>query len=215
MTPEEIETLLAHDSRADFATRFLEEYLRDGFGATSKRSTELLIFHLLEDLGSLSDEDNNNASHLLQITETRVKGYRYESKLRYAPSEDKYVERRIIWALARSDFDANNQRIKFIVEDPYVRKTLNAQSKRIGGVPDTSFNTEIVTLRSEQLLALINHLFGEGTADHFKKDFDKLIAKDSKITFADVRKKIVLGAAGALSGGIVKSLKTFFAGDPT
>ncbi len=215
MTPDEIDTLLPETARDEFARRFLHEYLKDGFGAATKRATELLIFHLLEELGPLDKKDNNSASHKLQITETRIKAYRYESKLRFAPTEEKYVERRILWALARSEFDANNKRIKFIVEDPYLRKTLNARSKRLGGVPDSSFNSEIVTLRADQLIALINHLYGEGIADSYKKDFDKLLAEDSKIKFAEIRKKMVLGAAGALGGGVVKAIKAYFVADPT
>ena len=215
MTKDVIDELLPEDRRAEFTTRFLQEFLKDGFGAASKRFSELLIFHLLEDLGSLGSEDNNFVSHKLQITETRVKSYRYESKLRFVPTEEKYIERRILWALARSYFDADSKRVKFIVEDPYILKALSAQSKRLGGVPDGSFSSEIVVLHSKQLIALINHLYGDGIADSYQKDFDKLIAEDSKIKFSEVRKKVVLGAAGALGGTIVGSLKAFFAGDPT
>lgn len=215
MTHDEIDEIVPEDRRAEFATRFLHEFLKDGFGAESERSIELLVFHLLEDLGPLNREDNNSVSHKLQITETRVKSYRYERKPRFAPTEEKYIERRILWSLARSAFDADSKQIKFIVEDSYVRKALSAQSKRLGGVPDGSFNSEVVVLRSEQLLSLINHLYGDGIADSHQEDFDKLIAEESKIKFSDVRKKVVLVAASALGGTIVKSLKAFFAGDST
>ena len=49
----------------------------------------------------------------------------------------------------------------------------------------------------------------------YKKEFDKLKLKDSKVTFAEVRKKFVLGAAGALGVGLVKAVKTYLTGDPT
>jgi hypothetical protein len=215
MKDEEIDKLIPRNRLGEFASDFLQEFLKDGFGAASKRSTELYIFHLLESLGNLDRFDNTQLSHLLQITESRVKSYKYESKLRFPPKEENYIERRILWCLAKSEFDGDTKRIKFIVEDPYVRKALSAESKRLGGVPDTSFNSEIVTLRTDQLLALVSKLFGEKIVSDYKKDFEELNKEDAEIKFAEVRKGFVLGAASAFGGGLVKALKTCFAGDPT
>jgi hypothetical protein len=169
----------------------------------------------LETMGNLENRDSTDISHLLQITDSRVKSYRYESKLRFAPNEEKYIERRILWCLAKSEFDGDKKRIKFIVEDPYVRKALAAESKRLGGVPDTSFNTEIVTLRTDQLLELITKLYGEEVVEPFKSDFEALNEEDTKIKFKEVRKKLVLGAAKAFGGVTVKALKSLFTADPT
>ena len=215
MKYEEIEELLPEDRLSEFASEFIREFLKDGFGTATKRSTDLHVFHLLEKIGNLDSLDNTKLSHLFQITEARVKSYRYESKLRFPPEEKKYIERRILWCLAKSEFDGDAKRIKFIVEDPYVRKALAAESKRLGGVPDSSFNSEIVFLRTDQLLALITKLFGDKIAKDYKKDFEELNKEDSKIKFAELRKKFVLGAAVALGTGSVKALKTYFAGDLT
>lgn len=215
MKNKEISELIPRDRLGEFASNFLQEFLKDGFGAASKRSTELHVFHLLESLGNLDSLDNTKLSHLFQITETRIKGYRYESKLRFPPKEEKYIERRILWSIAKSEFDGDSKRIKFIVEDPYVRNSLSAVSKRLGGVPDTSFNHEIVALRTDQLLELVSKFFGDKIARDYKKDFEELNKEDSKIGFNEVRKKFVLGAAGALGGGLVKALKAYFTGDPT
>jgi hypothetical protein len=118
-------------------------------------------------------------------------------------------------SLARSEFDGDAKRIKFIVEDPYIRKSLSAISKRLGGVPDTSFNSEVVSLRTDQLLTLVSKLYGKDIANDFKKDFDELNKEDSKIKFEEVRKRFVLGAAGAVGGGLVKVAKAWLTGDPT
>lgn len=212
MKAEEIDGLLPNNLREEFATAFLAEFLKDGFGAASKRSTELHVFHLLERLGTLDSLDNSRVSHLLQITESRVKSYRYESKLRFPPSEEKYIQRRILWCLAMSEFDHDSKRIRFIVEDPYVRKTLAAESKRLGGVPDTSFNSEIVVLRIDQLHELIEKLYGKETAKNYKKEFESLVKQDTRVTFAEVRKNFVLGAAKAIGASTVTALKAYFTG---
>ncbi len=214
MKQEKIEALIPKDNLAEFARQFLREYLKDGFGAQPKRHTDLHVFYLLEKMASLDAVDNNDLSHKLQITESRVKSYRYESKLRFVPEDENYIQRRILWSLAKSEFDAEAGKIKFIVEDPYVRKSLNAIAKRLGGVPDSSFNSEVVALNSDHLQKVIVHLFGETTAGQYKKEFDKLKLKDSQITFAEVRKKVILGAAGAIGGGLLTVAKAYL-GDPT
>lgn len=214
MEKSQIESLIPEEARSEFAMAFLSEYLKDGFGASTKRATELHLFHLLDRFGRLDEHDNVAISRLLQITESRVKSLRYEGKLRFPPDEEKYIERRILWCLARSVFDLESKRIRFIVEDPYVRKELSARSKRIGGVPDTSFNSEIVTLRVDQLVALIKQLYGEPTGKNFEKQFEKLAKADAKVSFAEVRKAVVLGAAKAFGAGVVKGLTAYFTGVP-
>ena len=215
MKPDKITALIPETSLSKFAASFLQEFLKDGFGSATKRSTELHVFHLLESLGKLDDLDSTDLSHLLQITESRVKAYRYESKLRFPPSDKNYVKQKILWGIAKSQFDGDAKRIHFIIEDPYVRKALAAESKRLGGVPDTSFNREVVALRTDQLTALLSSLFNERIAVAFQKDFDKLNQEESKIKFSEVRKKFVLGAAGAMGGGLVRVFTAHFTGDPT
>ncbi len=212
MKEENIDALIPQDKLAEFARLFLREYLKDGFGAQPKRHIDLYVFHLLENMASLDRSDNNALSHKLQITESRVKSYRYESKLRFVPEEENYIQRRILWSLAHSEFNTDADKIKFIVEDPYVRKSLNAIAKRLGGVPDTSFNSEVVALSLDHLQKLIVHLFGETTAGQYKVEFDKLKQKNSKITFDEVRKKVVLGAARALGGGLVNIATAYLNG---
>ena len=83
MKQETIDNLIPQSELANFAQQFLHGYLRDGFSAASKRQTDLHVFHLLETLGDLQRLDNNELSIKLQITESRVKTYRYESKLKF------------------------------------------------------------------------------------------------------------------------------------
>ncbi|MDA3961094.1 MAG: hypothetical protein PF961_09910 [Planctomycetota bacterium] len=202
---------LIDDAKAgDFAREFLQAYLDDGFGAMTKRQVELLVFHLLEAHGSIEGEDNNGLSLRLQVTEARVRALRYESKLRYPPTEERYLERRILWALSRSEFDAEGGRIRFIIEDPYVQKALNALAKRAGGVPDSSFNSEIVQIKPDHLARVLHDLFGAEIADAFRADFAAVMRDDSRLSFAAFRKKFVLGAAGALGSSLVKIAKAWF-----
>lgn len=113
MKNEDIAELIPQDRLGEFASKFLQEFLKDGFGGATKRSTELHVFHLLETFGNLDSFDNTKLSHLFQITETRVKGFRYESKLRFPPKEEKYIERRILWSLATRPSFSIDQKHEF------------------------------------------------------------------------------------------------------
>ncbi len=210
-----IDQLIPKDQLAAFGKLFLTEYLKDGFGMQSKRSIDLYVFYLLEQLGTLGKLDQNTVSETLRVTESRVTSFRYESRLRFANVSDEDFKKHVLWMLARSDFDTESLKVKFIIEDTFMRKRLNAISKRIGGVPDSSFNAEIVSLHYEQLSFLIKWLFGEEISEEYNNQFQKLIAENSKVKFSDVRKAIVLGAAKQLGGGVVKLAKSWLTGDPT
>lgn len=144
----------------------------------------------------------------MQTTESRVKGLRYEANLKYPPVEEKYIEWRILYALARSQFEAEKQTIKFIIEDTYVRYALQARLKYSGAIPDNSFNREIIKVNFRHLADLLEELYGKEIAKSFMKDFKELIKKDSKVTFSEIRKNFVMGAAKGLGGIVVKTVKT-------
>ncbi|MFN3166112.1 MAG: hypothetical protein ACE37H_03505 [Phycisphaeraceae bacterium] len=206
--PEEI----AKHAGDQFSKEFLDHYLAQGLGAMTKRDIDILVMHLLQKHGNLTNRTNHELSHQLQLTETRVRSLRYEARLKYPPEESNYIERRVLYALAQSQFDANKGAIRFIVEDAYVRYALQARMKSRGAVHDTSFNREIVSVKPDQLIDLIEELYGKDTAKTFKKEFDKVLAAESDITFAEVKKKLILGAVGTIPGLTVKAATAWLTG---
>ncbi len=60
-----------------FLEKFIEEYLKRGFGSMSKRDIDVLLMHLLIEHTNLSDENNFNLSIKLKLTETKVKNLKY------------------------------------------------------------------------------------------------------------------------------------------
>lgn len=166
-------------SEADFLSEFLGEYLKDGFGAASKGDVELCLFRLLERHGNLTGKSNHDLSHELQVTEAKVRKLRYESKLPYPPEEKNYIKQQILCYLAKANFVGGAKgTVKFTVEDIYIQKSLNARVKEMGGVPDTSFNREIVTLESGQLVALVRELYGDNFTKTLEDKLEKLKPED-------------------------------------
>ena len=215
MKNNQIDSVIPRPRYEDFTRQFLREYLKDGFGATPKRTTDLHIFFLLETLGDFSHISNHDLSLKLQITESRVKSLRYESKLKFLQANDHLVENNILLALARAKFNQNTNKIRFIIEDTYTRKFLIAIAKELGGVPDSSFNGEIVDIEVEQLQEVIRKLFGEDIAEQYRKKFAALANSDSpKEFFIDAMKsfiKVVVNNIGSVS--TLEAIKIIFGGD--
>ncbi len=199
----------------DFGKEFLQAYLARGMGSLSKRELDTLVMHLMEKFGDLEFKSNHELSIQLRLSESRVKGLRYEGRLKYPPDEDRFVERRFLYALTRAQFDADQGWIIFSLEDSYLRHAIRGQLKQSGALTDTSFNTELVKVRLEHLEPILISFFGAEISKSFAQDMKKALAKDSKITFAAIRKKFVLGAASGLGGTTVKMVKSLLYGDPT
>ena len=96
MNKDVISSLLPANAKPAFLDDFLENYLSRGFGSQSKRELDVLVIHLLCKYGGLEKSTNNELSHLLQITEARVRGLLYEAKLKYPPEDENYIEKQIL-----------------------------------------------------------------------------------------------------------------------
>lgn len=210
MNKEIVENLLSKEKKVDFTDVFLTEYLKDGFASLSKRSIDLLVFHLIESMSNLESKDNSELSILFQIPDSKIKVLRYESKLKYIPLDNKYIERKIAKSLSDSQCDLDAKRIKFIIEDTYVRKYLAAESKRLGGVPDYSFNSEIISLKVEHFTQLLNKMFGDDVSSAFEEDYKMLFKEGSKITFDDIKNKFALGLIGGAGSALAKAVAAYF-----
>ena len=157
-----------------FVKEFLEEYLSDGIGAKSKRETDILVMNLLMKYAGLADKSNQELSILLQAPVSKIKGFRYESRLKYPPEPD-YVMREFLYILTKSQFDFEKEKIIFAIEDEFIRHAIQGQLKAKGMFADTSFNTELVKIDRRSLEAVIGELYGDEIADNFRNGFDEMI----------------------------------------
>jgi hypothetical protein len=198
-----------------FAEEFLQEYLKDGFGSASKKDVELCVFRLLERHGNLAHKDNNTLSHEFQLTEAKVRNLRYEGKLRFPPKDKNYLEQEILCYLTKASFiNTGTGQIQFTVEDVYVQKSLNAKVKQLGGVPDTSFNREIVTLKKDHLVALAESLYSVQSAKDLETKLEQFEGKDDELkkTQTDFKNILLIflkSTAKSLGSSAVKGLEAY------
>jgi hypothetical protein len=157
----------------EFVSEFLEEYLSDGLGAKPKREIDILVLHLLMKYGGIVDKSNHELSILLQAPEVKIKGLRYEARLKYPPDPD-YVKIEFLYTLTKSQFDLERGKVIFVIEDDYLRHAIQGQLKAKGMFADSSFNTELIKIDKNSLQTVIGELYGQETADDFRKGFDEM-----------------------------------------
>ncbi|MDP1715753.1 MAG: hypothetical protein Q8L41_13510 [Anaerolineales bacterium] len=185
-----------------FVDELLGEYLKNGMGALSKREVDILIMYLLGKYGDLVTLSNHELSIRLQMTETHVKNLRYEAHLKYPPVEEKYVEIQFLLVLARSVFDAEKEKINFVLEDEYLRHAIQGRLKARGMFADSSFNTEIIKIDHTALEKLIREMYGKKVADQFQKGFSRLLKKEAGMDFQSLLKTFVKSAVNSLGSAV-------------
>lgn len=160
------------EASENFGKEFLEHYLSGSFGSMSKSETEILIFHLLSKHFEISS--NYEISNLLKISETKVKNLTLNAHLRYGRS-NKDILKKIMLRICDTldvNFDENIGEIKISVENPVEKRELVNEIKKLGSYADFSFNNEILKIKINVFLKLLNRLVGE---DNFKKVFQKYL----------------------------------------
>lgn len=160
------------EASENFGKEFLEHYLSGSFGSMSKSETEILIFHLLSKHFEISS--NYEISNFLKISETKVKNLTLNAHLRYGRN-NKDILKKIMLRICDTldvNFDENIGEIKISVENLVEKRELVNEIKKLGSYADFSFNNEILKIKINVFLKLLNRLVGE---DNFKKVFQKYL----------------------------------------
>ena len=195
-----------------FAKEFIAEYLSRGLGALGKRDIDILVMHLFETHGNSQMKGNQDLSIDLQTDVSTIKMLRYKAKLRYPPKDTAFVARDFLYILARSQFEADKGRLVFIIEDSYIRNVIQGRLKTQGALYDSSYNSEIFKVRVDHLKPTLVEYYGTSIADPFVKDMNKIVAKEGKRKFSEIKDAFVLGAAKGLGTSVatfVKALLTY------
>jgi hypothetical protein len=192
-----------NQKKIEFAEKFLDEYLGRGFGVLTKRDTDLLVFHLLSELGGLDSHSNHNLSLKLRISTRKIANYRLDRRLRYNQLTEEQVKLNFLESLKKSAIKINNTSkwILLSIEDSYVRESIKAKLKELNHFSDSSFNAEIISLDTEAFSDLLSDMYKDLKID--KKQYKELnkhasdIAKDKSgnITVKGIFKAFLEGAA--------------------
>jgi hypothetical protein len=179
-----------------FVQEFLDEYLSDGLGAKNKREIDILVMNLLLKYGDFAARSNQELSIMLQATESKIKGLRYEARLKYPPAAD-YVQIEFLYVLTRSQCDFEKNKIVFAIEDNFLRHAIQGRLKSKGMFADSSFNSEIIKIDENSLVAVLEELYGKETAENFHTGFTEMKSQldDGDIDMVSAFSELMIGLA--------------------
>lgn len=147
-----------------FATDFLQQYMLGGFGSMNKTDVEILVFHLLRKYSSLNGiKSQQDLSLALRIPVSKISRLCYESNLRYGDdsNREQTFKDSLIPILMEAHFNVENNRVRFAVEDKFIRLQLQAKMKEIHGFADSSFNSEVVSISIPDFVEFYSTVFPE------------------------------------------------------
>lgn len=173
----------------------IDDYLKRGFGSMNKNDFEVAIFHnVMQDAGycGLTDYD---LSRKLRIPESKVKRLRYEAELKYGNPD---YRAKFLEILKKAKFYEDGERVQFIVPDMSVRNYLNDIFIKKGIMSNTSYNTDILTISANDLIATLQDMFSTGEIDIIVKRAEE-ISNTKSLTFQDVLKNVISGIANGVT----------------
>jgi len=163
--------------------KIYEFILKEGLGTKTKKDIELYLLHLLSEDITFSNLSNYQKSNYLKITESKLKTLLNESDIRFGNNEGDLNDK--IKHILRYIFDNKNGKpkmaefnetnIKFIIENPKIKRDFEYVLKEIGVFYDTSFNREIVNLKLENFFKLVKK-FDPG----YEAEMSKLLKEEFK-----------------------------------
>lgn len=162
----------------EFAGEFVREYFGRGFGAMNKNEIEVLIFHLLKRYGDITGKTNFQLARELHIPESKIKRLAYEAELSYGGDNKEELQERFLALMGKAKIQKENGTLRFVVEDKFLRSSIYEDLKQMGYYLDSSFNSEIVSIQKEALIALLDSYYREEQKEEMLK------------AYKDARKKV-------------------------
>ena len=150
---------------------------RPSFGSRAKREIELKVFELLYrhriaegtvTVGDVAEE--------LAVTRARARSLLLETRTRLAgepgaPSREQQLTAFVLQWPRRGTIEHDGERLRVVVDDPFLRDLLQNFAYGRGLAVDLSFSREIVTLTWPTYVALLRALAGEKGVDQALETF--------------------------------------------
>ncbi len=187
--------------------------LVNNFGKINKNDLEIELMHLLliNDCSSISDY---RMSKMLRVPETKIKRLRYETSLVYQDNEEELKEK-IIVILTNTRIKIHDTKLQIAVNDRYLRNYISDLLASDNRFYDSSFNSNIITLSSDDVFYLLEKLSGKKGEKYTKKirekidnsEFPKTFMQNLKDAIPEFIKQVGATATGnALGSNSVVSL---------
>jgi hypothetical protein len=162
---------------ADFAARFLAEYLTPAFGARSKSEIDFLVFECLIRAAVIDPRAPiYDTARLLNITPARVRGLLFNWQLR-STSAAADLRNELIEALQQTRFAKDGTLMSFGIESPLLGEEIRARLRRRGVFADASFSRELVRVPVDAFVEFLDDLVDDDTKTALKA----ILVKDKQL----------------------------------
>jgi hypothetical protein len=151
--------------------QFAEWMRRPSFGSRAKREIELKVFELLyRDRIGAGTVTVGDVAEELAVTRARARSLLLETRTRLAaepgaPSREQQLAAFVLQWPRRGTIERDGERLRVVVDDPFLRDLLQNFAYGRGLAVDLSFSREIVTLTWPTYVALVRALAGEKGVD--------------------------------------------------
>ena len=209
--------MASNDASDPFKAQFLKYYLQSGFGILSKKNVDSLVMYLLDEYGMangkpLREKSNQEISVMLKIPATHVKTLRYEAALKFGGMDSDKSKFKLLEILAKSHFEMDKDRVVFVMEDSFIRNWVQGLLKEKGIVFDTSFNRELVKVNTNNFCELLSQLYEREAVKKLRKGMEKARDQQTAVSFPELKKEFLKGAANGIGNGITQTAITLLLG---
>ena len=209
--------VVSERERARLLDEFLARYCSPVFGGLSKREVDLLVFGLLIQTRQVDlSGGQQSISRFLRTPISKVKSLIYETQLRDEHCNDSWFRREVIKLLqnARLSGSKAEKSIKLGIENPMLRKELEAQIKELNGIADYSFNSDILQIDSEIYALLLRELISD-VSEQSKLESalrSALKSKGEELSWKELLNELLKGAAHEVGSQVVDLTFGYFTG---
>ena len=208
-------------SPSQFRKTFLDNYLKLGLGSMPKADIDALVMHLLdmegwdaeksEPLEGFANLGNQAAAEKLKTTPARIKQLRYAAALKFGGDIERQAKARLLKALGQAVLDVetdtpDKDKVCLIIEDALAKNWLQGQLKKEQQLFDFSFNSEIIKVDSDGLMALLKTCFGAESIKQFEIEYSGLKKEKDARKRKERFRRMIVEFAREIAGGIASGL---------
>lgn len=186
---------LEDEDLVTFAKGFLGALSGQAFGTLAKREQDILIFHLLSQAPSLGRLNTYQWANLLRISESRVRSLRADAALRFVTRTNRDALILIAQQFLEStetavEYIKQHGRVKLLLDDPSLQREFAFAVRELGGVPDSSFNREVIEIPATTFVRVFLTNFPDQKSG-FETAFKKAVGRDKDgAEFLDEQKSL-------------------------
>lgn len=137
--------------------KFIDWYIKKGFGSMTKNDFEVFIFN--QWISQNQGKTNYEISRFLRIPESKVKRLRYEASLVYSQQNNEHdLKTELVKDLHCAKYKLESSKLCFVIRNKMLRQYINDILEQNGRYLDSSLTSSSVSIYIDDFIFLIEKL---------------------------------------------------------